>query len=109
MPPADVLKKVRQEIDYNYVAFKKIVDSKKFKSVFGALTNGKEYTLSRPPKGYEADNPAIEFLKMKSFVAMVAIKDSELNSPELIKKITTAFETLQPLLNFMNEPLWAKD
>ncbi len=109
MPPADVLKKVRQEIDYNYVAFKKIVDSKKFKSVFGALANGKEYTLSRPPKGYEADNPAIEFLKMKSFVAMVVIKDSELNSPALVKKITTAFETLQPLLNFMNEPLWVKD
>jgi hypothetical protein len=29
----------------------------------------KAWHLSREPKGYEKDNPAIEYIKLKSFVA----------------------------------------
>lgn len=105
MPMPPELKKVRQEIDYNLDAFKKIVGSKKFKEVYGGLSKESEYVLSRVPKGYEADNPAAEFLKMKSFVAMTPIKDAELNSKELLKKVLTAFETLQPMLAFLNQSI----
>jgi len=103
MPPADILKKVRQEIDYNLDDFKKILSGKKFKTIYGALSSNKEYVLTRVPKGYEADNPAAEYLKLKSFVAIVPIKDTELVVKEIIKKILTAFEALQPLLIFINQ------
>ncbi len=105
MPMPPELKKVRQEIDYNLDAFKKIVGSKKFKEVYGGLSKESEYVLSRVPKGYEADNPAAEFLKMKSFVAMTPIKDAELSSKELLIKVLTAFETLQPMLAFLNQSI----
>jgi len=59
--------------------------------------------LTRVPKGYEADNAAAEYLKMKSYVAMVAITDTDLTSKDLVKKTATAFEALQPLINFLNE------
>ena len=109
MPPADVLKSIRQEIDYNLPAFKKIVTSKKFKAVYGGLAMDKEYLLSRVPKGYEADNPAAEYLKLKSFIATQKISDADLVSENLVKKIVTAFDALQPLLKFINEPLRAGD
>ena len=99
------LKKVRQEIDYNLDAFKRIIGSKKFREVYGGLSKDAEYVLSRVPKGYEADNPAAEFLKMKSFVAMTPIKDAELSSKDLLKKVSTAFETLQPMLTFINQSI----
>ena len=105
MPQPPELKKVRQEIDYNFDAFKKIVASKKFKEVFGGLSKDPEYVLSRVPKGYETDNPAAECLKMKSFVAMSPVKDSELVSKELLKKVLNAFQTLQPLLSFINQSI----
>lgn len=105
MPMPPELKKVRQEIDYNLDAFKKIVGSKKFKDLYGGLSKDAEYVLSRVPKGYEADNPAAEFLKMKSFVAMTPVKDAELNSKDLLKKVLTAFETLQPMLTFINQSI----
>ena len=102
MPMPPELSKVRQEIDYNFDAFKKIIGSRKFKVVYGDLSREAEYTLSRVPKGYEADNPAADYLKMKSFVAMTPLKDAELISKDLAKKVLDSFETLQPLLKFIN-------
>ena len=105
MPMPDELKKVRQEIDYNFADFKKIIGSKKFKSVYGDLSKSAEYTLSRVPKGYEPDNPAAEYLKLKSYVAMVKITDADLSSKMLVKKTIAAFEALQPLIEFINESM----
>lgn len=102
IPQPDDLRKVRQEIDYNFDEFRKIVESKKFKSVFKTLDFSDEYTLSRLPKGYEPENPAADYLKLKSFIAFVELKDEELTSKSLIKKTLEAFETLQPLLMFVN-------
>lgn len=103
MPMPEELKKVRQEIDYNFATFKKIVGAKKFKSIYGDLDKSKEFLLSRLPKGYESGNPAEEYLRLKSYIAMVAISDKELSSRDLIKKTVTAFEALQPLVDFINK------
>jgi len=102
MPPSDALKKVRQEIDYNFADFKKLIVSKKFKSVYGDLDKSKEFILSRVPKGYEADNPAAEYLRLKSYIAMIKISDKDLTSKDLVKKTVAAFEALQPLIGFIN-------
>lgn len=103
MPDPDTLKKVRQEIDYNLADFKKIVQSKKFRSTYGGLDQSAEFSLSRVPKGYEPDNPAADYLKLKSFIAMTSLSDADLTSKQLVKKAVAAFETLQPLIIFINK------
>ncbi|MES1216453.1 MAG: DUF2461 domain-containing protein [Bacteroidota bacterium] len=105
MPMPEDLKKVRQEIDYNLAEFKKIIGSKKFKSVYGDLSRDAEYSLSRVPKGYEPDNPAAEYLKLKSFIAMIRIKDTDLTSKALLNKTLISFEALQPLIEFINQSI----
>ena len=105
MPQSNELKKVRQEIDYNFTDFKKIIGSKKFKSVYGDLDRSTEFLLSRVPKGYEPDNPAAEYLKLKSFVAISFFNDAGLTSKDLVKKTVAAFEALQPLIEFLNESM----
>ena len=102
MPMPAELSKVRQEIDYNLDSFKKIVEGRKFKSMYGGLSTSSEYTLTRIPKGYEADNPAAHFLKMKSYVATTQLSDADLLSKDLVRKVCEAFETLQPMLKFIN-------
>lgn len=102
MPMPDMLKKVRQEIDYNLKDFKKIIAGRKFKSVYGDLNRSEEFSLSRVPKGYETDNPAAEFLKLKSFIAMTRLSDKDLTSKDLVKKAVAAFDALQPLIEFLN-------
>ena len=99
------LNKVRQEVDYCFDEFKKIIGSKKFKSVYGDLDKSKEFMLSRVPKGYEADNPAAEYLKLKSYIAMASLSDKDATSKVLLKKTTEAFDTLYPLVNFLNRAL----
>lgn len=103
MPEPAVLAKVRQEIDYNLPAFNKMISSSKFRSVYGSLSRDPEYMLSRVPKGYEPSNPAAEFLKLKSFIAMTKIPDKGLTGKDMVKKAAAAFEALQPLIRFINE------
>jgi uncharacterized protein (TIGR02453 family) len=105
LPMPEELKKVRQEIDYNYTDFKKLTGAKKFKSVYGDLDKSAEYILSRVPKGYEADNPAAEYLRLKSYIAIVKISDADLTSKDLVKKTVAAFEALQPVIAFINEAI----
>jgi len=102
MPEPESLKKVRQEIDYNFTDFKKLMGSKKFKSVYGNLDKSAEFLLSRVPKGYEPDNPAAEYLRLKSYIAMVKVSDADLVSKDLVKKTVAAFEALQPVIDFIN-------
>ena len=105
MPEPNELKKVRQEIDYNFTDFKKIIGAKKFKSVYGDLDRSAEFLLSRVPKGYEPGNPAAEYLKLKSFVAISFFSDADLTSKNLVKKTVAAFEALQPVIEFINNAM----
>ncbi|MCH5600358.1 DUF2461 domain-containing protein [Niabella ginsengisoli] len=104
-PPADMLAKVRQEIDYGLKDFEKIISSKKFKATYGSLTIEDGQVLMRVPKGYESDNPAAEYLKHKSFIATMNIADSDLTNKTLVTTVYNAFETLQPLNGFLNRAL----
>jgi uncharacterized protein (DUF2461 family) len=61
--------------------------------------------LSREPKGYEKTNPAIQYIKLKSWVATTPLTDADLTGKDLVKKITAAFETLQPMITFLNRAL----
>jgi uncharacterized protein (TIGR02453 family) len=105
MPMPPELKKVRQEIDYNLEEFKKIVSSKKFKSVYGKLYDEAEVSLVKVPQGFEKDNPAAEYLKLKSFLAMKKLKDTDITVSSLKKQVLDAFDALQPLVEFINKAL----
>ncbi len=103
MPMAPDLKKIRQEIDYNFNEFNKIVTHKDFVQQYGLLE--KTDSLQRPPKGYEEDNEAIDFLKLKSFIASKKIKDEDLCSKDLVEKVVISCHALQPLIYFLNRGL----
>ena len=105
MPEPVNLKKVRQEIDYNWDEFQSLMKNKNFKKTYGDLYKGEDVSLKRMPKGYEEDNPAIDYLKLQSLIAETKIADEDLIKSTLHKKTLTAFETLQPLLNFINRSL----
>jgi len=104
MPEAVQLKKIRQEIDYSWDEFSGIINQNDFKKIYSDLEQG-EFKLSREPKGYEKDNPGIEYLKLKSLVAMQTLTDDDLVSKGLLQKIVSAFTALMPLIKFINRSL----
>lgn len=100
-PEAKKLASIRQEIDYNLDEFKKILNSKKFKETF-AEGLSKEDSLQRPPKGYDDENPAVEFLKLKSFIVTKKLTDADLMDKNFENKIVTIFAAVKPFLDFLN-------
>jgi uncharacterized protein (TIGR02453 family) len=103
MPQGPVLKNIRSEIDYNLDEFNGIMQEKSMKKYFGALSQ--EARLSRPPQGYEADNPAIEYLKLKSFVVTAPLPDVALADSNLVNLVVDHFKAMKPLVHFLNRSL----
>ncbi len=104
MPEPGDLAKIRQEIDYNFVEWKKMIGSAEFKKQFekGIDTSN---SLVRPPKGYDEENPAIEFLKLKSFVTSRPFTDAEVMSREFANGLSKSFKAIKPLVSFLNRAL----
>ncbi|MEO6734304.1 MAG: DUF2461 domain-containing protein [Ferruginibacter sp.] len=98
--PAE-LAKIRQEIDYGFEEWEKILHNKAFIKYFPEGVNGIE-NLVRPPKGYNEHNPAITYLKMKHFIVSKPFTDAELQSKTLVKDVAKVFETMKPMIDFLN-------
>lgn len=105
MPEPDHLKKIRQEIDYCFPEFKKIIETPTFKKNYEKVEMDKNQMLVNIPKGYEKENPAADFLKLKSFIALKNIPDSALTNIGLAKEVAQTFKALMPFVKFMNRAL----
>jgi uncharacterized protein (TIGR02453 family) len=103
MPESKDLIKIRQEIDYNYDVWKKFAGNAAFKKAFTEGVKGE--ALVRPPKGYEETNPAIEFLKLKSFIVTRAFSDAEVQSKTFVKDVAATFKLMKPLIDFLNSAI----
>ena len=101
-PVPAILKQVRQEIDYNAKALCDILQEANFKKLFGSLQGE---TLQRPPKGYAADHPYIEWLKLKSFIVTHPVQDSEVLKNSFVDYVLATFQAMQPLNQFLNTAL----
>jgi len=102
MPQPPVLAAVRQEIDYQFSELQSILGSAAFRKQYTALYTGDDVSLTRVPKGYDADNPAAEYLRLKSFLAMHPLDDGVVGSSTLAKTAVKAFVALKPVVDFLN-------
>lgn len=100
MPESAVLKDIRTEIDYSADEFLSIINAEKFSNLFSLA---KEDTLKKAPKGYEIDNPMIEFLKLKSFIAILPLQEKDFYKENIVEKLIDAFATVQPFVVFLRK------
>jgi uncharacterized protein (TIGR02453 family) len=105
MPPSNLLKLVREEISYNWSDFQKIIQNPTFVQTYQDLDREPEMVLKTKPKGYFEDNPAIEFLKLKSFSATKPISDAALQEPDFASQMVKDLQAIIPLIQFINQAL----
>jgi uncharacterized protein (TIGR02453 family) len=105
MPDKVLVQKVRQEIDYCWDEWQLMIKHKSFQKHYGDFSREPEMVLQREPKGYDKNNPAIAYLKMKSWVATQPLSDAALTEPNLVKSVIDAFKALQPYVHFMNRAI----
>jgi uncharacterized protein (TIGR02453 family) len=102
MPPADVLKKIRQEIDYSGDELRKILSNTDFKKTFPNLEGDQ---LKTTPKGFDAENPHIDLLRYKSFIVSTPLTDAEVNSGKFVQKAIDSFKKMKPFHDFLSRSL----
>jgi uncharacterized protein (TIGR02453 family) len=104
MPEPAVLDQVRREIDLHFDEWESLISEKVFSSQFpeGVLPSGK---LTRPPKGFDASNPAIAYLKYKGYYTQRFFSDKEVIAPGFAEELLGVFRTAQPLVGFINRAL----
>lgn len=99
-PDATALKKIRQEIDYNFKGFKSIILQANFKKTFGTVSGER---LKKAPKDYPTDHPAIEYLKLKSFTVWHPVADHQFSEKDIVKNAAKTFKIMYPFHQFLNE------
>jgi uncharacterized protein (TIGR02453 family) len=102
MPPPAPLKAVRQEIDYNLAEFEALVKAPTFAGFFGEIGGEK---LKTTPKGYEADNPALPYLRHKSWMVSRSLPDAVVTSEALFDEVLRAIELALPFKEFLMHPM----
>ena len=108
-PEADDLKKVRKEIAYFHEDLEEIINNKSFQREFKDFDRNEKNLLKNPPRGYEKDHPAIDFLKLKSFETSQIFDFEEVAKEDFVGKMTKKLVVLKPLNDFINRALTSED
>ncbi len=103
MPEVAHLKAIRQEIDYNTIQFKEIIETPDFVNYFEGLSQTDK--LKTCPKGYSAENENIELLKLKSFTVFHSFTDKEMMESKIITEMLSGLSLIYPLTNFLKNAI----
>jgi len=75
-------------------------DEKKVIKAFA--TQNSENALKTKPKGYEADNPSIELLRLRNFTLGTSIPDEKVVSEQGLQTILDLIGVLVPFVTYLN-------
>lgn len=100
-PDSTVLSKVREAIAEDSSAWLEARNNKAFRRAFEL---GGE-RLKRPPQGYSKDDPMIEDLKRKDFVAVRDLLSSDVTVVDFDKRVAQDFKRASPFIAFLCDAL----
>lgn len=101
-PNPDDMARIRQDIDFNYEDWYKIINNKAFVNTFGEL---KGEQLVTAPRGYHLDHPAIDLLRYKQYLLKHDFTDEEVLSADFVSKANEVFKKMRPFFDYMSEVL----
>ncbi|RJF99657.1 DUF2461 domain-containing protein [Noviherbaspirillum saxi] len=101
MPPAERLRMIRQHVVDDAAGFTKVLRNKRLKESYDDLQD--EGKLVRPPKGFDADAPHIEYVKHKSFIVWKETSLKKKIPADLGKELAAGFKDAYPLVAWLRE------
>ncbi len=101
-PNPDDLKKIRQDIFYNYEAWNKLLMAKAMIANFGVMQGEMVKTT---PKGFSKDHPAIDLLRYKQYWFEHTFTDSEVLDNGFLENVNKTFKGIRPFFDYMSEIL----
>ena len=101
-PNPEDLKRIRDDFAFDDKPIRKILKSKTFVSTFGTM-QGEQ--LKTTPKGFDAENSAIDLLLYKQFLIIRKFTDKEVLDKNFLKEANQTFKNMRPFFDYMSEVL----
>ena len=101
-PNKEDLFRIRKELEIDATEFRKIINAKKFKSVWGELVGNEVKTA---PKGFSKEHDDIDLIRKKQFIFTKKFSDKEVTSPDFLNDVSVAFKAIRPYFDYMSEVL----
>lgn len=101
-PNAPDLKRIREDISFDSEPLRKIIKNKTFVQTFENL---KGEQLKTTPKGFDANNEAIDLLRYKQFLLVRKFTDEEVLSPSFLQEANQTFKNMRPFFDYVSEVL----
>jgi uncharacterized protein (TIGR02453 family) len=103
-PETPDLVKIREHIIDTWPEIRKVTTNKAFVTHVRELHGDR---LTRVPRGFPADSPAVAYLKQRQFLASREFPADFATDAKFYPTLVSTFAAMMPLIRFLNEPLTA--
>ena len=101
-PNKEDLLRIRKEIEIDGQEFKRIINQKKIKDIWGDI-KGEEVKTS--PKGFKSEHEYIDLIKKKQFIFIKNLREEEILDKNFQKQLVSYFVSIRPFFDYMSEIL----
>jgi hypothetical protein len=65
-------------------------------------------SLTRPPKGFDADHPGIDLIRNKQWGRSITLPSIDATKATLLREVVSRFKLAAPMVHLLNAPLVAE-
>ncbi|HEV2132736.1 MAG TPA: DUF2461 domain-containing protein [Terracidiphilus sp.] len=104
MPEKEQLAAIRHWLLDNHEDFRKLLQNQKVRKTFEEFEGN---ALTRPPKGFPKDHPALDLIQCRQWGLAATLPASEALKPTLAATIIRHFRIAAPIVDALNTPIAA--
>jgi uncharacterized protein (TIGR02453 family) len=104
MPSPEQLLAVRRYLVDHHEELRALLAGRKLRA---AMKEFDGHKLTRPPRGFPADSPAMDLLLCRQWGMAARLPAERATEPGLLKEITSRFKLAAPVIEFLNRPIVA--
>jgi uncharacterized protein (TIGR02453 family) len=105
MPEREQLLAIRRHLAEHHQEFRSLMKAKKLRAL---MTENDGAPLTRAPKGFPEDHPAIDLLKNRQWGVSARLPGDTATKASLVKEVVQRFKAAAPVIAMLNEPLVGK-
>ncbi|TDT45174.1 uncharacterized protein (TIGR02453 family) [Maribacter spongiicola] len=101
-PEKEDLLRIRKEWEIDTSDLTDIINDKKFNAIWGPLVGDE---LKTAPKGFDKEDPNIEYIRKKQYIFVKNFTDKEVLSDDFANKVNDSFAAIRPYFDLMSNIL----
>jgi uncharacterized protein (TIGR02453 family) len=102
MPTPEQLLAIRRHLVTHHASLRRLLAGKTLRRL---LPEFETNSLSRPPKGFCADHPAIDLVRARYWGLSATLPAAAALTPKLLREVVTRFRAAAPVVDWLNAPL----